>query len=114
MTNANAPLPTIQQNNALQIPSPVGSGVTVLASPGTTVLAPNASRRGVRFYNPNLAAMIYLFPDNMTPFIQQGIPVFPGGGPVDMMGDGKLINFNCGWKAVTDTPGAQLTILEFF
>lgn len=111
MTNANAPLPTINQNLAVQITSPVGS-IVVVGTSAVTVLPARAVRRGVQFFNPNAVAIIYVFPDNMTPVVGQGIPIFPGGGPPPLIGDGKLINYNCGWKAISDTAASPLTVLE--
>lgn len=111
MTNANAPLPNIQQNLVVQITSPIGSSVLV-GTASMTAIAPNAARRGVRFFNPG-AVELYICPANQVAVIGQGIPILPGGGPVDMIGDGKLINYNSGWNVIAAS-GANnpLTVLE--
>lgn len=111
VTIVNGPVPRISQNQTMQIPSPVGSTV-VLTTVSATVLGPNPSRRGVRFFNPS-DVVIYVCPDNLAAVIGQGIQILPGGGPVDMIGDGALINYNCGWNGIAASGSNKpLTVLE--
>jgi hypothetical protein len=107
---ANPP-PTIQQNLNIQIGSPSGSTVLV-GTVSITAIAANSSRRGLRFFNPSAVAM-YICPANIPAVIGQGIPILPGGGPVDMIGDGRLINYNSGWNVISASGSNNpLTILE--
>jgi hypothetical protein len=103
--------PTIQQNMNIQITSPNGSTV-LLGTVSATAIGPNANRRGLRFYNPGTVT-IYICPANIPAVIGQGIPILPGGGPVDFIGDGRLINYNSGWNAIAASGAANpLTVLE--
>ena len=109
--NANGILPTIQQNLSVQIVSPVGTTVLVGTS-STTAIGSNSSRRGLRFFNPGTVEL-YICPANQVAVIGQGIPILSGGGPVDMIGDGELLNYNSGWNVIAATgSGNPLTILE--
>lgn len=104
--------PTNQQNyNIPGVTSPNGS--TVLVGTGSILaIGPNQSRRGLRFFNPSAVEM-YVCPANIPAVIGQGIPILPGGGPVDMIGDGKLINYNSGWNVISASGSNNpLTILE--
>lgn len=105
-------VPTNQQNyNVPGVTSPKGS--TVLVGTGSiTAIGPNQNRRGLRFFNPSNVEM-YICPDNLSAVIGQGIPILPGGGPVDMIGDGKLITYNSGWNVISASgTNNPLTILE--
>lgn len=111
MVSANGVMPTIQQNNAVQIASPQGS-TALLSTASAEVIGANASRRGLRFFNPS-DVIIYICPANQVAVIGQGIPIFPGGGPVDMVGDGKLINYNSAWNGIAASGSNKpLTVLE--
>lgn len=110
MANANGILPTIQQNNAVQIASPQGTGVSV-GTGAVQVIAANAARRGIIFVNSDPAKTIWVVPDNQTPAANQGVPVLPQG-QVAFIGDGKLINYNCGWKGIASGASAWLQMLE--
>lgn len=113
MANANAPLPTIQQNNTVQILSPFGA-TGILGTTSALVIGPDVTRRGVRFFNPG-TVMLYICPSNIPAVVGQGIPIFPGGGPVDMIGDGKLINYNCGWNGIAASGSSNpITLLVLF
>lgn len=110
MANANGIQPTIQQNNNVQIASPNGSLVVVGAA-ALQVIGANAARRGIIFINASPTRIITITPDNQTPVAGQGIVVLPQA-QVPFIGDGKLINYNCGWKAIADGAGAPLQMLE--
>lgn len=104
--------PTNAQN--YQIPGVTSpNGTTVLVGTASiTAIGPSQSRRGVRFFNPS-AVIMYVCPANIPAVIGQGIPIFPGGGPVDMIGDGELINYNSGWNVISASGSNNpLTILE--
>lgn len=106
-----APLPTIRQSYDIQIVSPNGSTVLVGTS-STAAIGTNANRRGLRFYNPGTVEL-YICPANQAAVAGQGIPILPGGGPVDMIGDGELLNYNSGWNAIAASGSNNpLTILE--
>jgi hypothetical protein len=103
--------PSINQNYAVQITSPVGSTVTV-GTVSVAAIGANPRRRGIVFVNPNTSVTLYVCPNNQTAVIGEGIPVFPGG-MVQLVGDGKLINYNCGWNAIAASGAAnKLTVLE--
>lgn len=103
--------PTIQQSYQIGLTSPVGSTVLV-GTASTAVIGPSASRRGLMFFNPG-TVVLYICPANQAAVIGQGIPIFPGGGPLDMLGDGKLIAYNSGWNAIAASGSNNpLTILE--
>lgn len=108
--SANGILPTIQQNLAVQIASPVGSLVVVGAA-AIPVIGANPARRGIIFINASPTRTITIVPDNQTPVAGQGIVILPQGQQ-PFIGDGKLINYNCGWKAIADGAGAPLQMLE--
>lgn len=109
--NANGIQPTIQQNLNVQIASPNGTTVLV-GTASIAAIGPNPNRRGLRFYNPS-AVVMYICPANIAAVIGQGIPILAGGGPVDMIGDGELINYNSGWNVIAATGSNNpLTILE--
>lgn len=111
MSNANGVLPTIQQNLSVQIASPQGS-TALLTTASVQVIGANAARRGLLFFNPS-DVIIYICPANQTAVIGQGIPIVPGGGPVQMIGDGKLINYNSAWNGIAASGADKsLTILE--
>lgn len=111
MSSVNGVMPTIQQNNAVQIASPQGSTV-LLATGSLQIIGANAARRGLRFFNPS-DVIIYICPANINAVIGQGIPIVPGGGPVDMIGDGKLINYNSAWNGIAASGSNKpLTVLE--
>lgn len=107
---ANGILPTIQQNNAVQIPSPNGSTVLV-GTASIAAIGANASRRGLIFANPGTVAL-YLCPANQVAVIGQGVQLFPGA-TLPLYGDGMLINFNSGWNVIAASgAGNPLTVLE--
>lgn len=108
--NANAPLPTIQQNLNVQIASPVGT-LAIVGAAAVQVIAANSSRRGIVFINASATRTITITPDNQVPVAGQGVVILPQGQQ-PFIGDGKLINYNCGWKAIADGPGAPLQMLE--
>lgn len=111
MTNANGILPTIQQNNAVQIASPQGSTVLV-ATASILAIGANANRRGLQFFNPG-TVQLYICPANIPAVVGQGIPIFPGGGPVQFIGDGILVNYNSGFNVIAASGSNNpLTILE--
>jgi hypothetical protein len=103
--------PTIQQNMNIQITSPNGA-TALVGTVSAQAIGANTNRRGLRFYNPGTVE-IYICPANQVAVAGQGIPILPGGGPVDFVGDGKLVNYNSGWNAIAAS-GANnpLTILE--
>jgi len=104
-------MPTIQQSYALQIASPNGSTVLV-GTASVPAIGANPSRRGVRFFNPGTVTL-FICPANQAAVIGQGIPILPGGGPVDMIGDGALINYNSGWNVIAASGSNNpLTVLE--
>lgn len=98
MTSANGILPTIQQNLNVQITSPNGSQALIGAA-SSLAIGPNTARRGIIFINPSASVTIYLVPSNQVAVAGQGIPVLPQGQQ-EFIGDGKLINYNCGWNAI--------------
>jgi hypothetical protein len=108
--SANGILPTIQQNLNVQIASPQGSLVVVNAA-AVQVIGANAARRGIIFINASPTRTITLTPDNQTPVAGQGIVILPQGQQ-PFIGDGTLVNYNCGWKAIADGVGAPLQMLE--
>lgn len=108
--SANGISPTIQQNLSVQIASPQGSLATVGAG-AVQVIGANAARRGIIFVNSHASQTIWVTPDNQTPAAGQGVPVLPGA-QVPFIGDGKLINYNCGWKAIASGAGTPLQMLE--
>lgn len=111
MASANGVLPTIEQNYAVQTTSPSAS-TALLATVSTQVIGANIARRGIRFFNPG-TVIIYVCPANIAAVIGQGIPILPGGGYFDFIGDGKLINYNCAWNAIAASGSNNpLTILE--
>lgn len=110
MSSANGILPTIQQNLSVQIASPVGT-LQVVGAAAVQVIGSNASRRGIIFINASAVRTITITPDNQTPVAGQGVVILPQGQQ-PFIGDGKLINFNCGWKAIADGAGAPLQMLE--
>lgn len=111
MAGANGIQPTIQQNLNVQIVSPNGTTVLVGTS-SITAIGPNANRRGLSFFNPG-TVQLYICPANQTAVIGQGIPILPSGGPVDMIGDGELLNYNSGWNVIAASGSNNpLTILE--
>lgn len=104
--------PTISQNYSIGITSPNGTTALVGAA-SVTAIGANPNRRGLRFYNPGPTNTIYICPANQVAVAGQGIPIVPGGGPVDFIGDGKLINYNSGWNAIASGGSNNpLTILE--
>lgn len=111
MTSANGVLPTIQQNLSVQISSPNGS-IALVSNFSAQVIGSNAARRGIIFINPSTTVTIYVVPANQAAVIGQGIPILPQGQQ-SFIGDGKLINYNCGWNAIA-SGGANnpLEILE--
>lgn len=108
--SANGILPTIQQNLNVQISSPSGSLVLV-SGVAIQAISANAARRGIIFINGSSNDTITVVPDNQTPVAGRGIVVLPQG-QVPFIGDGKLINFNCGWKAISSGVDTPLEILE--
>lgn len=111
MSNANGILPTIKQNLNVQIASPVGS-CPLVGTVSVQVIGPNAARRGIIFINPSPTRTATVVPGNQAAVAGQGINILPGAQQ-PFIGDGNLINFNCGWNAVFDG-GANnpLEILE--
>jgi hypothetical protein len=108
----NFTAPTNQQN--YQVPGVTSpNGTTVLVGIASiTAIGPNQNRRGLRFFNPS-AVIMYVCPANQAAVIGQGVPILPSAGPVDMIGDGKLINYNSGWNVISATGSNNpLTILE--
>lgn len=110
MVNANGVLPTIQQNLNVQIVSPVGTSVLVSGA-SIPAIGGSASRRGVIFINGSAANIIYVVPSNQVAVAGQGIPILPQGQR-EFVGDGKLINYNCGWNAISDGVNVPLEVLE--
>lgn len=111
MASANGLQPTIQQNLNVQIASPSGSLALVGVASGQ-VIGSNASRRGIVFINPSLTRTITIVPANQVAVAGQGVVILPQA-QVSFIGDGKLINYNCGWNAVADGgAGNPLEILE--
>jgi hypothetical protein len=99
------------QISNVPIPSPVGTLATV-GSASIQVIGPNPPRRGIIFINLSRDKTITIVPDNQTAVAGQGV-VIPPQGQQPFIGDGKLINYNCGWNAIADG-GADnpLEILE--
>lgn len=110
MVAANGTLPTIQQNLSVQIPSPQGSSVLVSGA-SIAAIGANAARRGLIFINGSAVDTIYLVPANQTAIVGRGIPLLPQGQQ-PFIGDGKLINFNAGWNAISSGVNTPLEILE--
>lgn len=110
MASANGILPTIQQNNAVQISSPTGSLATV-GTASAQVIGANAARRGIIFINSSPTRTITIAPANQVPVAGQGVVILPQA-QISFIGDGKLINYNCAWNAIADGAGAPLEMLE--
>lgn len=110
MASANGTQPTIQQNLNVQIASPQGSGVLVSGA-SIAVIGSNQARRGIVFVNGSAANIIYLVPANQVAVAGQGIPVLPQAQR-EFIGDGRLINYNSGWNAISDGVNVPLEILE--
>jgi len=108
--SANGILPTIRQNLSVQIASPQGTGALVSGA-SIEVIGANAARRGIIFINGSAADTIYLVPSNQTAIVGRGIPILPQGQQ-PFVGDGKLINFNSGWNAISSGVNTPLEILE--
>jgi hypothetical protein len=108
---SNGPQPTIQQNMNIQITSPVGT-LALLGTASSSVIGANAARRGIIFINPSAARTITVVPANQTAVSGQGVVILPQG-QVSFIGDGKLINYNCGWNGVADSGSNNpLEVLE--
>lgn len=110
MASANGILPTIQQNLNVQIASPQGSNILVSGA-SIPAIGANAARRGVVFINCSDASTIYLVPANQTAIVGRGIPILPQAQR-EFIGDGKLINYNTGWNAISDGVNVPLEVLE--
>lgn len=100
MASANGILPTIQQNLQVQITSPVGA-LALLGTSSAQVIGANPARRGIVFINPTTTRTYTLVPANQTAVAGQGVVVLPQA-QVSFIGDGKLINYNCGWNGIAD------------
>lgn len=112
MANANAPTPLIGQNLSVPIGSPNASNASV-SNASQTVLQSNIVRRGIIFTNPSASVSFYVIPSNLPAVIGQGFLILPGA-QLQLFGDGKLINYNCGWNAIASVVGpTTMTILEF-
>lgn len=99
------------QNYIVPVVSPVGSTVMTNASASVPVIPQNLHRRGIQFANGSQST-IYVCPDNQPAVRGQGVPIFSGAN-VSFLGDGKLINYTCGWNAIADVGTNQpLTVLE--
>ena len=111
MANANGIQPTIQQNLNVQIASPAGS-LALLGTGSSAVIGANAARRGIIFINPTTDRIITAVPANQTAVAGQGVVIYPGA-QVSFIGDGRLINYNCGWNGCADGgSNVPLQILE--
>lgn len=110
MVSANGVLPTIQQNLNVQIASPQGSSILVSGA-SVPAIGANTARRGVVFINCSSDKTIYLVPANQTAVAGRGIPILPQAQR-EFIGDGKLINYNTGWNAISDGVDVPLEILE--
>ena len=108
---ANGIQPTSRQNLQVQLASPQGSSA-LLGTASSQVIGANPARRGLRFFNPG-TVKLFICPANIPAVIGQGIPILPGAGPLDMIGDGKLINYNSAWNGIAAAGNNNpLTILE--
>jgi hypothetical protein len=112
MAGYNGIQPRINQNLSVQIASPLGTNVLVSGA-SISAIGSNDVRRGIIFINPNLSGpIIRVCPANQTAVIGQGVPVLPGG-QISFIGDGELINYNCGWNTIADSGSNNpLQILE--
>jgi hypothetical protein len=99
------------QNYNVPLVSPVGSTVMTNATTSVPVIGQNLHRRGIQFANGS-PSTIYVCPDNQPAVRGQGIPIFSGSN-LPLLGDGRLINYTCGWNAIADVgSGNALTVLE--
>lgn len=110
MASANGILPTIQQNLNVQIASPNGSSASISGA-SIQVIGSNASRRGIIFINGSATDTIYLVPANQVAVVGQGIPILPQASR-EFIGDGKLINYNTAWNAISSGSSTPLEMLE--
>jgi hypothetical protein len=108
--SANGIMPTIQQNNTVQIDSPQGSSVLVSGA-SISLIGANKARRGIVFINGSAADTIYIVPANQTAVVGRGIPILPQASR-EFIGDGELINYNTGWNGISSGVNTPLEILE--
>lgn len=108
--SANGILPTIRQNLAVQIVSPVGS-LALVSGASIAAIGANAARRGIIFINASQTDLITVVPANQVAVNGQGVVVLPQG-QVSFIGDGALVNYNCGWNAISSGVNTPLQMLE--
>lgn len=92
--------------------SPLGTNILTNGTTQVTAIGQNLNRRGVAFGNPS-DVTIYVCPANQAAVVGQGTPII-AGAIVPFLGDGKLINYTCGWNAIAASGSNKpLEVLEF-